>query len=263
MSDLSVRVVSNITKVYPDMIKIVIYKEPKTFVSSGVGKRDSEIISEHYAPKVSSLNRTKTLVRDIVLCNKFELFCTFTFNPKHVDSFNLHSCERVLRLWFARQHDKSREKGIDFKYLAIPEQHKSGRWHFHALLSGFVGSMKPSKLFTASSRRIFNITCFRSGFTTAVHIDDLDVVSSYITKYISKDFVKLYNKRRFICSRNLERPIRKINTDYFRYSLPLFRKKVSENHEVEEYIIDKSTLVCNNYINPDVVQYRDYDLGDC
>lgn len=235
-----IRCVSNITKEYPEMFKIILYKEPKYFVSKSVKKRNREEVDDsNYSPSVSSLNRTKSLVRDIVLCNDFELFCTFTFDPKYVDSFKLHECWAKMSRWLHHQRDLSREKGIEFKYLIIPEQHKSGRWHFHALLSGYTSTLKDTGLKTASLRPVFNITSFRSGFTTATPIDSKEGVSSYITKYITKDFVKTFNQRRFFCSRNLLRPVKQINSDVFSNSLPIFRRKVGENYETEEFIIDK------------------------
>lgn len=244
---MQVRYITNITKEYPDMIKVVIYKEPKAFVRSDFIKRKREEVDDiNYVPSVSSLSRTKSLVRDLVLCNNFELFCTFTFDPKKVDSFNLTKCWSKMSTWLHHQRDNSREQGKEFKYLIIPEKHKSGRWHFHALISGYTSALKDTKLKTSTLRPIYNITSFRSGFTTAVEIDSKEAVSSYVTKYITKDFITLFNQRRFFCSRNLVRPSKTINSSIFRNTLPIFKRKVSENHETEEYMLDKFSLLCNN-----------------
>ena len=236
MTDLDVRFIHNVTKVYPDMIKIIIYKEPRVYTVNNSPKRELKE-SDVYLPTVSSLNRTKTLVKDITLCNDFELFCTFTFNPEKVDSFNFHKCRAVMSTWLHHQNDKSREKGVEFKYLIVPERHKSGRWHFHALISGYTGTLKPSNYKTSTGRRIDNITSFRSGFTTSVAIDSKDAVSNYVTKYITKDFIKEFNQRRFFCSRNLVRPEKRVNSSIFRSTLPLFRKKIAENDYTTEYLI--------------------------
>lgn len=262
MSDFKVRVLENITKEYPDMFKIVVYKTPKYFVSSDRSKRNREEVDpEYYSPKISSLNRTKQTVRDIVLCNDFELFCTFTFNPDKVDSFSLGACWQKMSTWLHHQRNLSREKGLEFKYLIIPERHKSGRWHFHALLSGYTSTLKATKLVTTSLNPIFNITSFRSGFTTAVKIDSKEGVSNYVTKYITKDFVTTFNQRRFFCSRNLSRPTRELNSRKIFDVLPLFMRKVNETSDYLTYTIDKSSLPCNNDINlVNVVQYRKYDF---
>lgn len=228
------------------MIKIVVYKEPKIFTRSGGVKRPSELVDDiDYSPKISSLNRTKTLIKDIILCNDFELFCTFTFDPQKVDSFKLPLCWSVMSRWLHHQRDNSRAKGVEFKYLIIPEQHKSGRWHFHALLSGYTSALKDTKLKTNTLRPIYNITSFRSGFTTATPIDSVDRVSTYVSKYITKEFVKTFNQRRFFCSRNLKRPGKSLNSPILSFIPPLFRNKVSENSETMDYIIDKSFVDFN------------------
>lgn len=241
-----VHVINNFSKVYPDMIKVYIYKEPHYFIKSDNIKRPKEIVDDNiYVPSISSLSRTKSLIRDIVLCNDFELFCTFTFDPKLVNSFILGRCWLKMSTWLHHQRDKSREKGKEFKYLIIPEQHKSGRWHFHALISGYTGTLRESKVVTNTKRPIYNITSFRSGFTTAVPIDSKESVSSYVTKYITKDFVKRFNQRRFFCSRNLTRPTRQTNSNLLNHVLPLFRNRVFENNELIEYSIDINDLMCD------------------
>ena len=249
MVDLQVRVIKNITKEYPDMIKVVVYKEPHYFIKFNSPKRNRELVDENYVPKISSLARTKGTVRDLVLCNDFELFCTFTFDPNKVDSFNLNKCWLKMSTWLHHQRDNSREKGIEFKYLIIPERHKSGRWHFHALISGYTSTLKDTKLVTTALNPIYNITSFRSGFTTAVPIDSKQGVANYITKYITKDFITSFNQRRFFCSRNLIRPVKKLNTPLLKQTLPLFRKQTYENKQTIQYIIDKKNSVCDNVIN--------------
>lgn len=242
MPDLNIRVLSNITKDYPDMIKIVIFKEPRYFVHSDFVRKRDKVADEFYSPKSSSIKRTKTMIKDLVICNDFQLFCTFTFNPDKVDSFSLPRCWSVMSSWLHNQRNKSREQGIEFKYLIIPEKHKSGRYHFHALISGYIGSLKDSNIRTASLRKIYNITSFRSGFTTAVYIDDKYSVSNYVTKYITKDTLKSFNQRRYFASRNLIRPIKQLNSDLFFHIPPLFRKKTFESFDSTEYVIDKCFL---------------------
>lgn len=253
---MNLRIISNITKEYPDMFKIVVYKEPKVFVKSDSVKRNREVVPDYYVPQVSSLQRTKSLIRDIVLCNDFELFCTFTFDPRKVDSFNLSVTWGVMSRWLHHQRNLARDRGKDFKYLIIPERHKSGRWHYHALISGYSSTLKASNCVTPSLHRVYNITSFRSGFTTAVFIDSKEGVSNYVTKYITKDFVTTFNQRRFFCSRNLVRPKRSTNSLVLPTTLPLFRRKVSEDSQTETFIIDKSNYVCHNEVSTlDVAQY--------
>lgn len=225
------------------MFKVVVYKDTKCFTLGGHVKRTREEVSDAtYSPKISSLNRTKTLIRDIILCNNFDYFCTFTFNPDRIDSFNFGRCYSAMSSWLHHQRDNSRGKGIEFRYLIVPELHKSGRWHFHALISGYTGRLRPSGCVTSTCRPIYNITSFRSGFTTAVAVDSADGVANYVSKYITKDFIKYFNQRRFFCSRNLSRPIKTVNSSILRNVLPLSKRLVCDNRETFEYVIDKDLL---------------------
>lgn len=243
MSDFSVHVVNNITKEYNDMIKVIIYKEPAYFIKkeSGYMKRIQHDPSEDYAPSISSVRRTKELVQDIVLCNDFEWFATFTFNPKKVNRYNFYACSSAMRRWFSHQRERSLERGIVLKYLVIPEQHKDGAWHFHALISGYTGQLHKTGNYTQNGRSVYNITSFRSGFTTAVPIDSKEGVSSYITKYITKAFVKTFNKRRFYCSKNLQRPVKTLNSNVLDQFLPIFRRKTIETRNQFTILVDKNS----------------------
>lgn len=230
---MQVRVINNITKEYPDMIKVVIYKRPLVYVrEEGSIKRNKlEVSDDTYEPSVTSLSRTKTLIRDIVLCNDFDLFCTFTFDPDKVDRYNLAACWGKMSRWIRHQKDKS----PDLTYLVVPEQHKDGAWHFHALISHYNGSLRNSKHKTGTGRIVYNLTSYRSGFSTAVEIDNREAVAHYVIKYITKDFIKRFNQRRFFCSRNLKRPSKIINSPIFSLTLPLFRQKVADYTDREIY----------------------------
>lgn len=234
---MQVRFISNVTKEYDDMFKVVIYKEPRPcIVNDGRIKRNkNEVDHDDYVPEISSLTRTKTLIRDIVLSNDFDLFCTFTFDPDKVDRFNFQSCWSKMSRWLHHQ----KENNSSFTYLIVPEQHKSGAWHFHALISHYSGSLRDSKHKSSSGRPVYNMTSYRSGFSTAVKIDNREAVANYVTKYITKDFIKTFNQRRFFCSRNLKRPIKTVNSPVFSLSLPLFRDHVYSGDSYDIFEISK------------------------
>lgn len=242
-ANCKVRKVYNIVKEYPNMFHVYAFKHPRFYVTSSnssAAKKSSlnsfNPSSSPYFPTVTSVNRTKTTVRDIVLCNDFQIFATFTFNKNKVNRFSYPECQRYMNCWLHRQKTKDPK----FSYLIIPEFHKNGAIHFHALLGHFQGSLHNSKCFDSAGRRIYNITCWRAGFTTAVFIDNKEAVASYILKYITKQFVAAFNKRRFYCSRNLIRPIKSVNSNIFNLTLPLFRSnKVSDYGDVETFVIDK------------------------
>ncbi|MDD6811678.1 MAG: hypothetical protein PUD93_07435 [Lachnospiraceae bacterium] len=94
------------------------------------------------------------------------------------------------------------------KYLIVPELHcDKEHYHFHGLLSG-VDNLRFcfSGHFDKGGKPIYNITDWTYGFTTATQVQDTQRVSSYITKYITKDTEqRLKNKKRYLCSRNIDR----------------------------------------------------------
>lgn len=232
---MNVRIIHNITKEYPDMYKIIIYKEPQMYVEKEYSPKKHRSDEEPYEPKGSSLYRTRTLIKDIILSNDFELFCTFTFDPTKTDRFNYNQCLSRMRIWI--HHQKT--KAPDLKYLFIPEQHKNGAWHFHALISNYKGTLKKTSHKSATGREVYNMTSYRSGFTTAVKIDNKDAVAHYVSKYITKSFIKKFNRKRFFCSQNLKRPIKTINSPVFSQTLPIFRRRVHEGYETDTFIIDR------------------------
>lgn len=238
---MRVRVIYNSTKEYSNMFKVSVFNKPFAIYRTNRVKRPaSQVADSSYTPTVSSLARTKTLVRDLVICNDFELFVTLTFDPKRVDSFSYAKCFHVVSVWLHHQKDRATLQNKRFKYIVVPERHKSGAWHFHALLSGYCGSIKESGHYTRSGRPIYNLSSYRNGFTTAVYIDDSSVVASYIVKYITKDFVKKFNKRRFTCSRDLVRPIKFTNSHVLDHSLPLVTSLSYQNDVVQVYTVLKT-----------------------
>lgn len=262
---LEVRFITNITKEYSDMYKIIVYKEPKPFFKTdftGVGKKISR---ENYVPSISSVRRTKTTIQDIVLCNDFELFCTFTFDPAKVDRYNFNQCSSAMRRWFSHQREKSLKYGRELKYLVIPEQHKDGAWHFHALLSGYSSTLKDTGLKSQSLRPIYNITSFRLGFTTAVKIDEKSGVSTYITKYVTKSFVKTFNGKRFFCSHGLKRPVKTMNNPLIRIvrrDSPIFAQLAAETKEQYYYHISKRCLISSADLKKDKPPFEGGMGGD-
>lgn len=232
---MDVRFISNITKEYPNkMYKIMIYKEMRPVVIPEYSPKRKPKDDDNFEPKISSINRTKTTIRDIVLCNDFELFCTFTFDPKKIgDRYSYDVCQLKMLRWIHNQ----KTKNPNFKYLFIPEHHKDGAWHFHALVANCSARLKDSHHKSSSGRPVYNITGYRAGFSTAVPIDNKEAVAHYVTKYITKDFIKEFNRRRFFCSRNLERPVKVVNSPVFRESLPMFRTKTYSGNEYDLYLV--------------------------
>ncbi len=165
-------------------------------------------LSRRHSLRVS-MSRTVNRLYYLARSNKWDYFVTLTFSPDKVDRFDYDVCVKKFSDWLSR----CRRKAPDMKYLVVPEQHKNGAWHFHGLFSccdalGFTDSGKRDK----KGNRIYNIGCYRFGFTTATKVKNTEKVSKYISKYITKELCSVaFGRKRFWASRNLqEAPV----TDY-------------------------------------------------
>lgn len=230
----SFRVVSDITKEYPNMVKVIIYHENYTLTfgkSSEQKKTEKKQKKEDHIHR--SLRRSKAAIKDIMLSNRFDLWCTFTYNcrncepkcknnpcicsPATCKRFDVEYTHRTLRNWFRNQKKHS----PSLSYLAVPEFHKNGAIHFHCLMSNFNGALKDSGKKTKNNQTIYNASGYYSGWTEFVKIgenadwSDFETeyarVSSYITKYITKDMPMISGRHRYIVSKQLSRPIVTVN----------------------------------------------------
>lgn len=223
----------NTTKEFPNMIKINIYREPYYLPdpSNRMPAVKRKTVDEDWQTATRSLARTKTLIHDIALCNDFEYFCTFTFDPEKYDRYNFTECRVVMDRWL---WNAKTNHSPDLKYLAVPEFHRDGAIHFHALISGYKQKLKATKV-QQNGRLVYNIGGYRAGFSTAVKIDNQEAVAKYITKYITKDMPTYYNKRRFFASRNLIRPIKTTNNKFIHLDLPLLKKHIYSTPYLDSY----------------------------
>ena len=156
-----------------------------------------------------SLRRTRKSIRDYVLCNEFELFVTFTFADERQDE---ERCRVRMSNWLKNQQKRSGS----FSYLIVPERHKDGALHFHALLKGYKGEVKPSinpetgKQRRQRGRPVYTLPSYRSGFTNVKKIkatpESHSKVATYISKYITKDMPLFANKNRYWASLGLKIP---------------------------------------------------------
>lgn len=152
--------------------------------------------------EVDHQKRARIEVFDLCRCNEFDYFITLTFDPDRINSFHYDSC--TLRIkdflqWLSRNN---------CSYIIVPEQHQSGRWHFHGLVKG---NLKLEQAYNPHTGLpidgIYNIVNYKHGFTTASKIRDHVKVSSYICKYLTKDMQVPKGRKRYWCSAGLERPL--------------------------------------------------------
>ena len=233
-------------KIYPDGSTNTIYCNQRIFNDTPTARQpkentddtDKKIVLRKMATvgksgyydevRDDSLKRAKDKIQDIVLCNNFNYFVTLTFNPEKVDSFNVEAVKGAIKNWL---NNGVKRRG--FSYIAIPEYHKSGRIHLHALMSGNLKLADSGH--THNGRTVYHITDWKEkfGFCTAVKIDgNIANLSYYITKYITKGNDKIFG-RFYWSSKNLVREpeIAYAMTDFgdvnqFEYKVPNCTRKL-------------------------------------
>ncbi|MEM0174388.1 MAG: hypothetical protein QXI16_07785 [Sulfolobaceae archaeon] len=152
-----------------------------------------------------SNRRSKNMIFDYSRSNDWQWFLTLTFDPEKVDSFNYELCTKKLSQWL---NNIRKRHCPDMKYVFVPELHKSGRYHFHGIMSDCEGlEFVDSGHVTKNGQVIYNVGKYRFGFTTATKVVDSQKVSMYLAKYVTKELASLTKgKRRYWHSRNCNVP---------------------------------------------------------
>ena len=213
-----------IAKYYPGMIKVYIPNVPirkllpgweaqtKTKTSTNAEKTSNETQLEQ------SIRRSQKLVSDYVLCNRFDLFVTLTIAK---DRYNPDQSKNKIHNWLKNQ----RKRTGKFRYILVPEYHKDGALHFHALIGDYLGEVRQSinpkndKPLIRNNKPVFELPAFTSGFTKVQYIgqsaEDHAKVGNYICKYITKDMVSIFNQKRFWTSHQLNKPTQEDNPQWY------------------------------------------------
>lgn len=218
------------------MFTILKYKNPLIVNFDRQNNKLQSVKSLDELSNIKSIQRSRTMISDIVLCNNFDLFATFTFDPKKTDRQNPEICKMRMSRWLNGQRRRS---SPDLAYLIVPEAHADGALHFHALMKNFNGRLKDSTRKTKTNRPIYNFSGYRWGFSTAVKIqqNNHDQVANYVKKYITKNIPRFSNKKRYWTSTNLIRPIKTTNSNIS--ALTTKSSLVYDNEYFEKYIIPK------------------------
>jgi len=217
--------IDRFVKIYPDRTKLYVFDRPIKVRIAGYevqGQPETTTtISRKKNPvaMIESVRRTKTRISDIVICNNFDLFATFTFKQDRQD---IKKCKEKMSNWL---HSQQKLHG-KFRYLIIPEFHKDKKSiHFHALINAYKGKLAETTI-KQRGRKIYNFSGYRSGFSTAVKIDDLDKVSSYVKKYITKDMPHFSGQKRYWHSAGLIMPTKINNPDIDPFTINEFTEEV-------------------------------------
>lgn len=179
--------------------------------------------------RTDSMKRAIDKIYDIALQNEWSYFLTITIDPEQFDSKDVKEVYKRLSKWL---NNNQQRKGL--QYLLIPEYHKNGGIHAHALINDCFNlehsgrylyqgkaykedSLKGMGIDVDTLKPVYNVPEWKYGYSTAIPVDGTPArLANYITKYITKDCKKIFGKY-YLSSRNLNREteIQLCNTDKF------------------------------------------------
>lgn len=153
-----------------------------------------------------SMSRTKSQIYHIARSNIWEWFVTLTLDKNKIDRYDFDLISKKVRKWFDNLRQR---KAPGLYYLIVPERHKNGAWHFHALIGGCAGlSFVESGRLDKEGNTIYNFENWKFGFSTASKVRDTSRVSSYIAKYITKTLCDVTRGlQRYWASKNCKRAV--------------------------------------------------------
>lgn len=149
-----------------------------------------------------SFARSKRTVIDYGMNNDFDFFVTLTFDGNKVDRYNANS---VLRKLQNALKDYRRFYDSDFAYVLVPEKHADGAIHFHGLFK--IGRTDlVERHFDVKRRCVYYRIEFFYRRLGRFRLDKIATnatyVSAYITKYMTKENERIF-QRRYLCSKGL------------------------------------------------------------
>ncbi|HEX3038599.1 MAG TPA: hypothetical protein VHO94_06365 [Oscillospiraceae bacterium] len=135
-----------------------------------------------------SVKRAKEKIFDIAVLNEFDHFITWTLDGEKIDRCNPKEVSKKLRVFL--QHMVQRKH---CRYLIIPELHKDGKGiHMHGFASGDLEYVDSGHI-DNQGHTIYNMPQWSLGWSTAIELYGSRLhTACYITKYVSKDFKKIF-----------------------------------------------------------------------
>jgi hypothetical protein len=149
--------------------------------------------------------RAKGMVRLLALELKVDRMLTFTIR----NTGTLVTYEQLLKAWdlFRRMAERW---DPTFRYLATPERQKSGQWHIHAGVHGYVNIKIITRMWQSALNRMLGRsqslihgpdspgTCnIRAGQLRGSQGRRSTKIASYISKYIGKELDVALNKKKY------------------------------------------------------------------
>ena len=133
----------------------------------------------------SSVSRLKSRVQDLILCNRWNCFVTFTLDKSKRERNSLDSFDALTRhLKYIRQ-----TRCPELRFMLLLEQHKYGGFHGHALM--YLPADFIADEFIVNDNGFFEWLDISSrfGFMSIKPYDGTLEACNYVTKYVTKDLI--------------------------------------------------------------------------
>lgn len=154
---------------------------------------DSELLPFSLFPDIkatigrsaSSVSRLKSRVQELILCNNWNCFVTFTLDKAKRNRDSIDSFESLTRhLKYIRQ-----TRCPELKFMLLLEQHKNGGYHGHALM--YLPADFIADEFIVNDNGYFEWLDISSrfGFMSIKPYDGTLQACNYVTKYVTKDLI--------------------------------------------------------------------------
>lgn len=182
-----------------DYYKFIFFKKPLRIKGYEIKTIKSPKGSVNNDKLDNNIARTKNKIFEYAMCNQWDMFCTFTVDGSKFLRSDLKGFYRLFSKWL---NNLNYRHNLSIKYLFIPELHSDKEnWHFHGLMNGlphemlsdFVEGVHPQKLIDKGYKNWADYEK-RFGFCSFDFIRDKNRISSYITKYITKDLSRCVNE---------------------------------------------------------------------
>lgn len=197
---------------YINTDRLILYKPPNPVGNAYTGwelaKEDSNTDKARFASKNAALEKA--------LCNVdvWEYFATFTLDKKKQDRHDFQKTFKHVVKFLQNRH---------IRYFLVPERHKDGAWHYHALLSAELGPYLAD--FDEKAKKNWYIAkCLAEGkaikqcedysqifgYNIVEPCRNKEACSYYMTKYVLKTFddpnFERVSRRRYFTSKGLKNP---------------------------------------------------------
>lgn len=189
-------------RIFPDD-SIVVKRSVQTKLA-GFERRPSEGVTDESVLIKNHCWRAKQDIFDLARANSWDYFVTMTLDGAKVDRYNYDEVVPKLQTFtkFLRRHG--------CQYLIVPELHKDGAFHFHGLVQGVLEMKYRETKYNKQGEPYdcFSIVGYNLGRSDISLVRDQARVSSYMTKYVTKELLQTVpkGKKRYWASRGLARP---------------------------------------------------------